>query len=81
MYEGKYQSKDDPDNLIQIIAKGNNIIVKQLWDGKETLIEPQTETYFYNDEKSYPLQFIKDKDGKVSQALVLGMDLFNKLPG
>ncbi len=78
-YEGKYQSKDDPDNFIQLIAKENNLVVKQLWDGKETIVEPQTKTYFYNNSQSYPLQIIKDKDGTAMQVTILGMDLFNKV--
>ncbi len=36
--EGKYQFKDDPDNYIQLTAKGSNIIVKQLWDKKEMIL-------------------------------------------
>jgi hypothetical protein len=78
-YEGKFQSKDDPDNYIQIMAKNNNLIVKQLWDGKEIIVEPQTETYFYNEAQSFPLQIAKDKDGNVTQIWILGIDEFNKV--
>jgi hypothetical protein len=78
-YEGKFQSKDDPDNLIQLSARNNQLIVKQLWDGKEITLEPQTETYFYNDAQSYPLQGIKDKDGNITQVWVLGIEEFNKV--
>jgi hypothetical protein len=28
-YQGKYQSKNDSDNIIQLIAKGRQLIVKQ----------------------------------------------------
>jgi hypothetical protein len=77
--EGKYQFKDDPDNYIQITAIDNHLVVKQLWDSKEMIVEPQTETYFYNNTQSYPLQVIKGNDGVVTQVLILGMDLFNKV--
>ncbi|MDP4263503.1 MAG: hypothetical protein Q8941_13330 [Bacteroidota bacterium] len=77
--EGKYQLKDDPDNYIQITAKGTNLVVKQLWDGKEIVLEPQTETYFYNNSESYPLRVIKDNSGMVTGVEVLGVDLFNKV--
>jgi hypothetical protein len=79
LYEGKFQSKDDPDNLIQLSARNNQLIVKQLWDGKEITLEPQTETYFYNDAQSYPLQGVKDKDGNITQVWVLGIEEFNKV--
>lgn len=78
-YEGKYQSKDDPDNQIRISVKDNNLVVKQLWDGKETMVSPLTDTYFYNEAQSYPLQVIKDKDGVVRQVTVLGTNVFNKV--
>jgi len=78
-YEGKFQSKDDPDNYIQVTAKNNNLIVKQLWDGKEIAVETLTETYFYNDAQSFPLQIIKNKDGNVTQVVILGIDEFNKV--
>ena len=77
--EGKYQFKDDPDNYIQLTARNNKLVVKQLWDNKEIILDPQTETYFYNNEQSYPLQVMKDKDGNVVQVLVLGLDLFDKV--
>ncbi|HMH32294.1 MAG TPA: hypothetical protein VK543_04645 [Puia sp.] len=77
--EGKYQFKDDPDNYIQITAKQNMLIVKQLWDGKEIVLEPQTDTYFYNTDLAYPLLVVKDKDGKAARVQVLGMDWFDKV--
>ena len=77
--EGKYQFKDDPDNYIQLTIRNNKLVVKQLWDNKEIILDPQTETYFYNNEQSYPLQVMKDQQGKVIQVLVLGIDLFDKV--
>jgi hypothetical protein len=77
--QGKYQSKDDADNYIQIISSNAKLVVKQLWDGKEIIVDPQTDTYFYNDDQSYPLQVIKDKNENIIQVLVLGIDLFNKV--
>ena len=74
--EGKYQFKDDPDNIIQLTAKGNNLVVKQLWDNTEYMLEPQSDSYFYNNQQSYPLQVVKDSDGKILKVLVLGIDEF-----
>jgi len=78
-YEGKYQLIDDPDNFIQIIANDDHLIMKQLWDKKEIVFEPKTETFFYNKEQSLPLLIIKDDDGAVVQVKLLGNDLFNKV--
>ncbi len=79
IYEGKYQFKDDPDNFIRISARGNNLVVKQLWDSKEIILEPQVANYFYNNEQSYPLLAILDKSGAVLQVRVLDLDLFDKV--
>jgi hypothetical protein len=76
-YEGRFRSKDDPDNEIRIIAKDSNLVIKQLWDGKETVVKPMTDTYFYNDALSYPLQIVMGPDGKVSQVVLLITNVFN----
>ena len=68
-----------PDNYIQIMTKNTNLIVKQLWDGKEITVEPQTETYFYNEAQTFQLQIAKDKDGNVTQVGILGMDKFDNV--
>lgn len=77
--EGKYQFKDDPDNYVQLIAKGSNIIVKQLWDKKEMILEPITSTYFNNAKEFYPMQVTKDATGAVTQIQLLGIDVFIKV--
>jgi len=77
--EGKYQFKDDPDNYIQLIAKKNTLVVKQLWDNKEMVLEPYTATYFFSNQQWYPLLVTKDSTGAVTQVLVLGMDVFVKV--
>lgn len=78
-YEGKYQSRDDPDNIIQLTVKDTALIIKQLWDAKEIRVEPRTETYFYNAAQSYPLVIIKDKNGAVKQVVLLGTIIFSKM--
>ncbi|MBS1935898.1 MAG: hypothetical protein JST96_18005 [Bacteroidetes bacterium] len=78
-YEGKYQSNDDPDNLIQLFVSDGHLVIKQLWDKKEIILEPKTDTYFYNEADSYPLVIMKNKDGKVNQLTVLGTNIFSKL--
>ena len=79
VFEGKYQLKDDKDDLIRVTATATGLVVTQLWDKKEIILEPKTETFFYCGPQSYSLNFIKDKDGAVTQALVLNTDLFEKV--
>ena len=79
-FEGKYQSKDDPDNLLQLIARDSNLVVKQVWDGKEIVLTPLTDTYFYNETESYPLQVLRGTNGKVNSILILSSQEFVKVP-
>jgi hypothetical protein len=77
-YEGKYRSKSDPDNIIQLIIKGKQLIVKQLWNGQEIVVTPLADLYFYNTTESYSLQFVRDSDGAVRQAWLFNTTEFDK---
>jgi hypothetical protein len=78
-FEGKYRFKTDPDDIIQITASGLNLVIRQLWDGKETIVSPKTNVFFYNQEKGYLLTFDEDGAGVVTGAFVLGNDYFEKI--
>jgi hypothetical protein len=78
-YEGKYQSKDDPDNEIRITARDGNLVIKQLWDGKETVVTPLGDTYFNNAALNFPLLIVKGPDGKVSQVVLMELSEFRKV--
>jgi len=80
-YEGKYRSKDDPDNQVEIRAANNSMVVKQLWDGKEITVMAWTENYFYNDAQSYGLEIVKDKNGVLQGVRVLDTIFFERMPG
>lgn len=77
--EGKYRSKDDPDNEIRIIATDSTLLVRQLWDKKDNVLQPLTATYFNNQALSLPLVIVKDQGGKVSQVVLLG-NIFIRVP-
>jgi hypothetical protein len=79
--EGKYEFKEDPDNVIQLIVKKNTLILKQLWDKKEIILEPYTANYFYNNAETYPVQVTRDENGAVTKLLILGLDVFIRLKG
>jgi hypothetical protein len=78
-FEGKYRFKVDNDDIIQISAKGENLVIKQLWDGKETVVTPLAENYFYNTAETYPLKFAKNTDGTIALATALNGDVFEKI--
>ena len=78
-FEGYYQFQNDNDVFLRITAKGNNLILKQLWDGEEIVFVQKSELEFFNEEKSFPLKFSKDKDGAIIQVLAFDKDLWNKV--
>jgi len=78
-FEGKYRLKEDPDDLIRIAARDSSLVVRQLWDGKETTVNPLTNVYFYNEARKFSLDFRRDRTGLVTAVLVLNKDLFEKV--
>jgi hypothetical protein len=78
-YQGKYRSEADPDNLVQLIARDSTLVIKQLWDQKEIQVLPLSDTYFYNDKQSYPLQIVRGQDGKTNKLFLLDSNEFRKV--
>ena len=77
-FEGYYQFQNDKNTFLQIIVKGNNLILKQLWDGKEIVFVQKSELEFFNEEESFPLKFSKGQNGAITQVLAFEKDLWNK---
>jgi hypothetical protein len=78
-FEGKYRLKEDPDDIIQMTASGLNLTIKQLWDGKETVVSPRTNVFFYNEKLGYLCTFKIDASGDVTGVFLLGNDYFEKI--
>ena len=77
-FEGYYQFQNDKNTFLQIMVKGNNLILKQLWDGKEIVFVRKSELEFFNEEESFPLKFSKDQQGAITQVLAFDRDLWNR---
>ena len=75
-YEGKFQSADDPDNEIRLVATDQGLTVVQLWDKKEIPVRALAEGYFNNADLSFAVQIVRDNTGKVKQVVLLGMQVF-----
>jgi CubicO group peptidase (beta-lactamase class C family) len=78
--EGKYQLQQNKGLIVQITAADNHLFVKQLWDGKELLFVPESELEFFaKDNPLFPIRFIKDKDGAITQIMAFERDLLDKV--
>ena len=78
-FEGYYQFTNDTSTYLQITSQGNNLILHQLWDGKEISFEHKSELEFLNQEYSFPLKFGSDQNGVITQVTAFDRDLWNKV--
>jgi hypothetical protein len=78
-FEGYYQFTNDTSTYLQITSQGNNLILHQLWDGKEISFEHKSELEFFNQEYSFPLKFGSDQNGIITQVTAFDRDLWNKV--
>ena len=56
--EGAYILKDDNSLKIHIRSSEKGLTLKQLWDGKEIAFTPRSETFFLNEDGTFPLTFL-----------------------
>jgi len=78
-FEGYYQLTSDTSVFLQITPQGNNLILHQLWDGKEIRFERKSEMEFFNEEQSFPLSFGSDQNGNITQVLAFDRDVWKKV--
>ena len=79
-FEGKYKMNGgDEDDSLQITAKGNKLILKQLWDGREIVFAPESALEFFCKDQAFPLKFSKGQDGAVTQVLAFNKDVWLKV--
>jgi hypothetical protein len=79
-FAGKYgMTGNGDDQFLQFTVKGNSLEVKELWSDKLFTIVPETELVFFGKGAYYPVQFYKDKDGHITQALIYNKDTWVKV--
>jgi hypothetical protein len=78
-YEGKFRSTDDPDNQVELIAAGKDLVVRELWNKKEIRLQPVTNSFFNNADRSFPLTLITGESGKVNFIILLGNQNFVRI--
>lgn len=77
-FEGYYQAKDNKDVFLEITAKDDSLILKQLWDGQQISFHQTAALEFYCDEPAFPLKFT-DSAGSIIQVLAFDRDVWNKV--
>ena len=82
-FEGKYTFQFQPGQTayLQITAKEDHLMVKELWTGNEMKFLPTSELDFFHKERAFPLKFTKDNKGVVTHVLAFNKDLWTKEVG
>ncbi|QNL49752.1 hypothetical protein H8S90_24090 [Olivibacter sp. SDN3] len=75
--EGTYILKDDSNLKLDILSSGTGLTIKQLWDNKEVAFTPRSETFFLNDDGTFPLTFLLS-DGEAVQVTCFKDDIWLK---
>lgn len=55
---GIYSLKDDNSFKIDIRTSASGLTIKQLWDKKEIAFTPRSETFFLNEDGTFPMTFL-----------------------
>lgn len=77
--EGYYELEGNKELHLQFTATKNQLILKQLWDGREVTFDPESELEFFCQQFPFPLKFSKDPAGQVTQVLAFDRDTWKKL--
>ena len=75
--EGTYILKNDNSFQLDIRSSANGLTLKQLWDNKEIAFTPRSETFFLNEDGTFPMTFSLS-DGEVAQVTCFKDDIWLK---
>lgn len=78
--DGYYQHPELKELYLQMKVSGNKLTQIKDWDGKEIMLDQQSDTSFSDPTGSYSLSFLKNSNNEVSK-LKIGKELWTKVPG
>ncbi|MEO7989996.1 MAG: M56 family metallopeptidase [Chryseolinea sp.] len=78
--EGYYLLQENKESCMQITRKGNEIVVKQLWDNAEQNFMPVSELEFFSKGNMLTFKFTKGKDGQITHLSARNGSLWEKGP-
>ncbi|MXV14049.1 M56 family metallopeptidase [Hufsiella ginkgonis] len=76
---GYYGLKYHHDIRIRVSPRDGRLKLLQLWDDHEITFKKQSHLTFYNEEKKFRLDFVKDKEGKIAGVIGMRKDRWIKL--
>jgi hypothetical protein len=76
-FEGTYSLKNNDGFKIDITSTTNGLTLKQVWDNKEISFTPRSETFFLNEDGTFPMSFLS-QGGEVLQVTCFEDDVWLK---
>jgi len=76
--EGFYQFQETP-HYLYIKAHATGLTVKEMWSNKEIVVYPESDLTFFSKKGNFPITFIRNDKGAITQAMVFDTDLWHKV--
>src|SRR5690242_9974801 len=77
-FNGYYQLQDGRDMYIQILTRGDKLVLRQMWDNIDIPFERKSDLEFYNTQRQFPLVFTR-AGGKITQVIAFSKDVWKKV--
>lgn len=79
-FEGKFKLQGrDNDVFLTITAAEDHLVLTQLWDQQQISLWPVAALEFFNDKQNFPVKFVPDANGVISQIMINGRDQWMKI--
>jgi uncharacterized protein len=80
-FEGlyKHQFTEGVDSFISISIEGDVLVLHEQWSDRKIRFNALSETDFYAMNSQFPLRFIKNNAGEISEALAFHRDVWKKI--
>jgi hypothetical protein len=79
-FEGKYEFRNQKGQFIQISATDSGLVLKQLWDGQQIDFAATSPLEFFSKQHpNFTLQFTSGTEGRITQVLAFGQDVWDKV--
>jgi hypothetical protein len=79
-FEGKFKLQGgDDDVFLTITAAEDHLVLTQLWNQQQISLWPVAALEFFNDKQDFPVKFVPDASGVISQIMINGRDQWMKV--
>ncbi|MEJ7646191.1 MAG: serine hydrolase domain-containing protein [Chryseolinea sp.] len=77
--DGLYEREGDKNVHLQFTSRGDKLILRQDWDGREITFEAESDVEFFCRDFPFPLKFTRNAEGKATKVLAFGRDVWIKV--